>query len=183
MTTQKDYRVRVCIDHGGVRQWFTRTGADGRPCTVAFDNIGTSALLSREIAVVLCKKLRLSGFDAHVITRTGTLLFEEETAPPPKQTPAIDRTNMTCAGILIVHSQHEQVCDQIPPGTSYESICDVSPEKPSTKKLQSTSAQGSSSTLTKYQAPEEPLADPREIERQLNFEKHDRMRQRPGNER
>jgi hypothetical protein len=87
---------------------------------------------------------------------------------------------MTCAGILIVPASMNRFAIRFP-NTNYESIYDVSPEAVYQKLIDQ--CPGLVKHAEKYQAPEEPLADPREIERQLNFEKHDRMRQRPGNER
>jgi len=171
-----DNRVRIIVMYEGLRWFFVRMDSPNRPLLADFESIGSAALLSRESAVALCKRLQEGGWKARIETPSGAVLYEETlTTPSPVKTP--DPQNMTVAGILIVAGNPPRGGFYIRfPGTQIESLWGSTPEETYQRLLDHPLSADLIKVAEKYIAPEPPIVDPREIQRSLQFERRGRIR-------
>jgi hypothetical protein len=175
-----DTRVRIVIDWQGVRYFFVRM--DGTvPNVEPPERVRNAALLSREVAVAVCRKLREGGWQASVVTPSGVILYEEAIAPHSPVNQPGDRTPMHCAGVLIVPGNPPRGGWWVRfPNTTFESLWGETPEAvyealtghPQYAKLKD--------FAERYTAPEPPPVDPAELQRQFQRERYGSARIRPG---
>ena len=96
-----DTRVRITLAWQGQLFYFVRMDGD-RPEVASVERIRTAALLTREIAVAVCRTLRERGWQTSIITPDGVILYEKETAHSPVNQTTDERVPMQCNGVLIV---------------------------------------------------------------------------------
>src|ERR1700675_2359263 len=99
-----DAGVRVTVVWEGQQYYFVRMDGN-RPEVVPAERIRGSLLVSREFAFDLCRKLRAGGWDSHIVTPDGVLLYEDaldRTSDDGKQHTAEDRVPHHVGNVLIV---------------------------------------------------------------------------------
>ena len=180
MSNQKDYRVRIAINHDGARKYFVKFDGD-RVTMVDFNSVNSAALMSRDVAIVAVKKLQASGWDAFVITRAGTRLYANElaaqTKPQVEKTP--ERERMHCNGVLIVPASLGRWAIRFPQ-SNWESIYAATPEEAYEKLTQHPRYPELAQLVERYIPAPEPLADPEQIKQALQRERYGNTRTRPG---
>jgi hypothetical protein len=149
------------------------------PDAVPFERIRNSVLLSREIAVALCRKLRANNYDAHIITPGGILLYEEELKSSLQNAEPEDRVPHQCNGILIVPGNPTHWYIRFP-NSAFESIRGNTPDECYQKLIENPRANILMPLAEKYVAPPEHITTPAEVLQALEREKYGNRRMRPG---
>lgn len=172
-------RVRIKVLWQDQEYFFVRMQSATQPLLADRDSIRNAALLNREAAVALCRRLRELGFGANVVTTGGDVLFQDATAPPSEQRQSSERGNMTIAGLLFVLGGPPRNGYWLRfPGTEIESLWGATPEEVYQRLMDHPLADRLLPQAEKYVASPEPPVDVEALKRQLTFARHGRIR--PG---
>lgn len=180
-------QVRIVIDRNGSRFYLggfvddpNRKGGH-LPELLNADRVRQSWLGSRDRAVQLVRILREQSWDAHILEpATGALLFEEavQRFTPTTPTPSSEeRTPMFVGNVLIVPASLNRWAIRFP-NSGFESLYSDTPDDVYRKLAEHPRFAELVKFAEKYIAPPEPVIDPQEVARQMQFERHGRLR--PG---
>jgi hypothetical protein len=170
-----DNRVRITVQYRGQKLFFIRMETERIPLLADFESIHSAALLSRSDAVFRCQRLRAIGWDAHVVTPAGVVLFDDVLAPVTAPPSLQDRVPHQCNGILIVPGNPSDWYIRFP-GTAIESIRGQSPDECYRKLVEHPLAAELLPQAEKFIPLPEPIVDPREAERKLQAARFGRLR-------
>lgn len=170
-------RVRIIVMYEGQRYFFVRMDSPNRPLLADFESVGGSALLSRESAVAICRKLREGGWQSTVETKAGVVLFEDVITPPAVQAPAPERVPHHAGEILIVPGADRFWYIRFP-ASPFESIKGVNPDDCYRKLIEHPRSAEMVPLAERYVAPPEHIVTPTEIKEAIRKERTKNLR--PG---
>lgn len=179
-----DARVRVCLDFEGTRYYFLRMMEEhNRPEVVGADRVRASPLMSRSMAVAWCKRLRVGGWDCHVVTPSNTVLYEEEisqSVTPTTPTPSTaERTAHHVGSVLIIPGATKGFYIRFP-GKAIESIYGDTPDLCYSRLANHPQFSELVTYAERYDEPAEHLVTPEEFQEALRKARYGDKRVRPG---